>query len=277
MKSFDYPVETFENVVNKLETFLRTATDKELHGWNKNYLSRIVNEGKEKNWDSFVKDAYSVVRNLNRENDLFASLAPIKFFGDKKRMEKGDFKISLSIRCITIRDIVVELYTKFRDHPFLETECLREETIPSIPKEYYISPHTLSTRRPFYRNRLLAYKYSPNDNLLQKMDKIIKEIQENEKVKRKGYSRPRIETSTTLYNKEEGPHTLTYTSYIYDITIEEIEKAFSPLFDTACEFLKGTPRDVVIIQETGHGGEMVVLYPDGKYIPDDQYKIIEEE
>lgn len=276
MKSFDYPVETFEKVVNELETFVNTFPEEEIKGVNKNYLSRIVNEGKDKNWESFVNRAYSVVRNLDEENDLFSILEPIKNFGDEKRMEKADLKVSLSIQCITIRDIEVELCAKFRDHLFLGTECLRNEIIPSIPSEYYINSNTTSTRRPFYRNRLLGYKYAPNDLLLGKIDEVIKRLHGDESVKKNGRKKPSVETSTTLYNKEESPHQLTYTSYLYHITLTEIEELFSPLFDQACEFLKGTPRDVVIIQDTGYMGQMVVLYPDGKYIPDHKYKTIKE-
>ena len=273
-----YPVETFEKVVNELETFLATALEEELQGCNKHYLSRIVNEGKEKNWDSFLKGAYSVVRDLKgTSNTLFSILEPVKSFGDQERMAKEYFKISLSIRCVTIRDIEVELCAKFRKHPFLGTECLKKETIPSIPHGYYINSNTISTRQPFYENRLLNFKYGPNKNLLRKMDKGIKELQEKWVIKKNGHNGPRIETSTTLHNKKESPHQLTYTSYLHNITIEEVEELFSPLFDTACEFLKGTPRDVVIIQDTGSNGQMVVLYPDGKYIPDEQYKTLKEE
>lgn len=278
MKSFDYPVETFEEIINDLDGICNSVdiSKSVIPGVNTNYLAFIVKAGKEKNWDSFLKGAYSVVRDLSEEHDLFPILEPIKSFGDEKRMEKGNFKVSLSIRCITIRDIKVELCAKFGDHPFLGTEYLKTKTIPSIPDRYHTDPHTLSTRRPFYGNRLLAYKYAPNENLLLKMDKVIKELQENELVKNNGVSRPRIETSTTLYNKEEGPHQLTYTSYLHNVTIQQIEELFSPLFDTACEFLKGTPRDSVIIQDRGGNGELVMIYPEGKYIPDEEYPIIKE-
>ena len=47
MKSFDYPVETFESVVEKLDEFAEGVSP-ELYTANKNYLSRIVKGGKEK-------------------------------------------------------------------------------------------------------------------------------------------------------------------------------------------------------------------------------------
>ena len=265
MKSFDYPIKTFGEVLKNLEEFSHTVIEEESHKVNKHYLFRIVKVGKEENWGLFVKGVYSVVRDLNERDLLFSILEPIKSFVDDKRMEKANFNISLSIQCITIRDVEVELSAKFRDHPFLGTECLRKDKIPSIPQGYYINSNAISTRQPFYENRLLGYKYAPNKNLLRKMDEVIKEMEQKE-----------IETSTTLYNKEGSPHQLTYTSYLYNITLHKVEELFSPLFDTACEFLKGTPRDVVIIQDRGYHGRPMMLYPDGKYIPSDQYKEIEE-
>lgn len=278
MKSFDYPVKDFEKIVNDLETFYNTLGEKDAHWVSNRYLHLMVIQGKKKNWDSFVKFAYPVVKYLEEKDDpIFSILKPIKVFGDEKRKEKGSFIVSLFIKCITIRDVQIKLCAKFRDHPFFESEDLREETIPSIPESYYVGPNVTSTRRPFYENRLLAYKYAPNKKLLLKMDEVIKELKEKGLVKSKCVSTPRVETSTTLYNKEESFHQLTYTSYLYDITIEEIEKLFSPLFDKACGFLKGTPRDVVIIQDHGMRGKPVLLYPNGKYIPSDKYKEVEEE
>ena len=84
-------------------------------------ISLELLKGERKNWNSFVKDAYLVARNEDeRSESLFSILEPIKSFGDKKSMEKWDFKVFLSIECITIRDVNVELCAKFRDHPFWE-------------------------------------------------------------------------------------------------------------------------------------------------------------
>lgn len=228
-------------------------------------LKCTIARGEEKAWKPFInqiiiqgKEGYG--EEIEKEVEQFISLIIQEMNKDWK------LEIKLTVRCITVRNAEVSLVVYWKDHPFLSQKTLLERTIVSIPHGYYCGPSKLKTRRPFIETRRDTWRgYVPNSRLLH----LIHSAQ-------KIYDLPPLTPLSTLYSSAESNHTLSYTSYSNrPRSISSVEQFF-PLFSQICNFLEGTPKEAVILQDKSASLEGILLYPDGKYLSPDEYPIIEE-
>ena len=260
---------TVEKCEEMLSIFKKVAnsSNKDLSENHQLRLKWIIEFGEEKDWKTFIgriieegKKGYG--EEIENEVEQFLSII------DQAMDEPSRMNIKLTLRCITIRDAEVSLEAQWKGHPFFQEKTLAERTIVGIPYGYHANQHRIKTRRPFgdqwLYNVTVWGGYIPHPTLL---DLIYTYQQE--------HNLPSLTPLSTLYATPDNTHTLTYTSYRHKAKASSIRDQFLPLFNQICEFLEGTPKEAVIIQDRNKHGECVLVYPDGKYIPYDEYPVVE--
>ena len=228
-------------------------------------LKCAIARGEEKAWKPFInqiliqgKEGYG--EEIEKEVEPFISLIIQEMKKDWK------LEIKLTLRCITIRDAEVSLVVYWKDHSFLSQKTLLNQTIVAIPHGYYCGPRKMRTRRPFIETSRDPWRgYVPHSRLLH----LIHSAQ-------KLYDLPPLTPLSTLYSSAESHHTLSYTSYSNRPRSLSSVEQFFPLFSQICNFLEGTPKEAVILQDKSASREGILLYPEGKYLSPDEYPVIEE-
>ena len=232
------------------------------------YLQWAIDYGEEKDWKSFIAQIIlhgekGYGEEIEKEVEQFLSII------NQAMDEPSRMNIELTIRCITIRDVKVSIDVYWKSHPFFKEKTLAERTLVAIPYGYHANRHHINTRRPFGDQWIYDVTvwrgYIPHPKLLD----LISMYQQKHKL-------PPLTPTSTLYSGTDNNHTLTYTSYSNRSKVSSVKDQFLPLFNQICEFLEGTPKEAVIIQDKNNHGECVLLYPEGKYIPHDEYPVVEE-